>query len=74
MRTINSIGFGTESGGQDGLRLRLSDTGFLTYELTFTDGSSGIFRTAIVPVPEPTGLLSFAAAAGAFIVGRFLFR
>ncbi len=62
IRKISSIGFfdGNSatvggSGGEDGRRLPLNDDGLLVFELSFTDGSSGIF-TALAPVPEPSGL------------------
>ena len=50
------------SGGEDGRGVSFSDTGFLTYRLTFTDGSSGIFRSSITPVPEPASAGLIAAA------------
>ena len=64
LRTIadGGIGFYTlGSGGQDG-RVSFSDTGLLAYRLTFTDGSSGIFRSSITPVPEPASAGLIAAA------------
>lgn len=48
------------SGGQDGRGVSFNDDGTLIYRLTFTDGSSGVFTSS---VPEPTGLLTLAAAA-----------
>ena len=73
LRTIadNGIGFTSGSGGQDGRRVAFSDTGFITYSLTFTDGSSGVFLT-FVPVPEPGGIL--AAAGVALGLGYVLLR
>jgi hypothetical protein len=50
------------------------DGSILAFWAPFTDGSQAIYT--FTPVPEPTGLLPFlvAAAAGAFAVGRWLFR
>jgi hypothetical protein len=37
----------------------------LTYSLRFTDGSSGIFRSSISPVPEPASAALMAAGLAA---------
>jgi hypothetical protein len=65
-RTVanDGIGFTTlaniGSGGQDGRGWSFNDNGLLVYELTFTDGSSGVFTSV---VPEPTAPALLAAAA-----------
>jgi hypothetical protein len=63
-KTISALGFGKQ--GYDG--------SLYVFVATFTDGTSAVYT--FNPVPEPTGLLpvSVAAAAGAFAVGRWLFR
>ncbi len=66
MRTVanDGIDFRDESGGQDGRGVSFTDTGFITYQLTFTDNSSGIFVSQIAPVPEPASML---VVGGAFM-------
>jgi RNA polymerase sigma factor (sigma-70 family) len=63
-KTVSNLDFGKQG----------NDTSHYAFTAIFTDGSSGIY--VFTPVPEPTGLLpvSVAAAAGAFAVGRWLFR
>ncbi len=66
LRTISGIAFAsgfvsaTGSGGEDGLPRSFNDSGLLTFGLTFTDGSSGIF-TALVPEPASVALLGLTA-------------
>ncbi len=77
LRTVanNGIGFaGTVSGGQDGFGVAFSDSGILAVNLTFTDGSSGVFVTSTASVPEPTALALVAAAAGAAGIVRLVRR
>jgi hypothetical protein len=61
-RTIKSIGLPGGAGGQDGHGPYLNDAGLLVYQLSFTDGSSGIFTSSIA-VPEPSAVLQFAVVA-----------
>ena len=59
LRRITSIlFFGSNSGGEDGFRSRLSDTGDLLFSLTFDDGSSGVF------VARPACLLGDVDVSG----------
>jgi len=51
MRTIALQGIDFEEGYGDDSRTGLSNDGIVAFKLTFTDGSTGIFTTAI---PEPT--------------------
>lgn len=65
LRTVadDGIGFAAVlSGGEDGHGMSISDTGFLAYELTFTDGSSGVSLLSITPVPD-SATAGLAAAA-----------
>ena len=62
-RTVSGIGLLTGSGGEDGWGMSFNDSGLLAYNLSFTDGSSGIFTTQVAPVPEPAGVL-LAAGLG----------
>ena len=72
-RTVSGIGFFGLSGGQDGNPMSFNDSGLLVYEVTFTDGSSGIFTSQITPVPEP-GTLAFAGLTALAALGRFVRR
>jgi uncharacterized protein (TIGR03382 family) len=60
VRTISTIGGITQSGGQDGRTSSLSDNGTLAFQLTFTDGSAGIF-VATVPTAGTLPVLALAA-------------
>jgi hypothetical protein len=67
LRIVNGIGFRGQlndipSGGQDSLGVTFTDNGFLTYTLTFTDGSSGIFYS-VMAIPEPTTLAAMGLVA-----------
>jgi hypothetical protein len=62
---VTGIGFLLNSGGQDGKGITLNDNGEIAYKLTFTDGSSGIFESA---VPEPASLSLLAAGAGTLLL------
>ena len=64
-RTIASIGGVSSSGGQDGRTTSLSAAnGYLTFELDFTDGSSGIFITSI-PTPGALSILGLGLLGAA---------
>ena len=64
LRTVRAIDFLlTKTGGEDGRGTSLSDTGLITFALTFTnDSSSGIFSVDIdqiaVPIPPLVGDLN----------------
>ncbi|MCC7408082.1 MAG: hypothetical protein IT442_08420 [Phycisphaeraceae bacterium] len=55
-RTISAIQFqgGLMSGGEDGLPSGLNDRGQVVFSLEFTDGTQGVFLTAL---PEPAGVM-----------------
>ena len=68
-RTVSSLRFESSSvlggtGNGDGRRSGFNDLGQLTFAAIFTDGSSGIFVSNLVAVPEPTTCV--LAAAGLF--------
>jgi hypothetical protein len=65
---INGLEFITQSSGDDGKGLSFTDTGFITFRLTFTDGTSGVFITQIAPVPEP-GCVGLVSICGLIAVG-----
>ena len=64
--TVNGFGLLTGSGGQDGKGTDFVDSNEIAYRLTFTNGTSGVFESA---VPEPTSL-GFIAAGGAILLRR----
>jgi hypothetical protein len=70
LRMISSIGFESASGGEDGRRLSFNDAGLLTFALTFTDGSSGIFTAQVSALPEPTAGAVMALAGLALLRRR----
>ncbi|MEX0642840.1 MAG: choice-of-anchor tandem repeat NxxGxxAF-containing protein [Pirellulales bacterium] len=59
VRTITEINVLSGGGGQDGSPFALTDDRLLVYELTFADGSSGIFTTRLVPEPSAFVLAIF---------------
>lgn len=50
LRTISSVLLTTSSGGEDGRRSNLNDSGQLAFSLRFTDGSEGIFVATILDI------------------------
>ena len=63
LHTVSGIMLASGSGGGDGQGLALSDSGNIVYGLTFTDGTSGVFTSAI-PVPEPGTLRAGRSGVG----------
>jgi hypothetical protein len=53
VREIASLALTTGSGGEDGRPRGLNDRGEITFRAVFADGSSGIFVSAALTVPEP---------------------
>lgn len=72
LRTVSGIGikgeFETSSGGEGGRGVSFTDNGFVSYTLTFTDGSSGVFVSSLAPVPEPT-TIGLVAGLGLAVTG-----
>ena len=62
LRKIYGLSYSSGSGGEDGRRLSFNDDGLLTFNLSFTDGTTGIF-TALIPEPASAGLLALLAPA-----------
>jgi hypothetical protein len=64
LREIASVSFTSETGGEDGKPRGFNDAGLLAFHATFVDGSSGIFvsNALTVPEPRPWSLLLTAAA------------
>jgi hypothetical protein len=56
-RTIQYLGFVAGSGNEDGLPSGFNDLGQLAFMASFTDGSSGIFVSNLVAIPEPATLI-----------------
>jgi len=53
VRQLASVSFTSESGGEDGKPRGFNDVGLVTFHATFVDGSSGIFVSSALAVPEP---------------------
>ena len=62
MRTILSLAFVTGSGNDDGRPSAFNDRGQLAFAATFTDGTSGVFVSDLVAIPEPTAALLIVVA------------
>jgi hypothetical protein len=71
LRTISGVFLGSvsggsiPSGGDDGRIRTLNDSGVVVFQLSFTDGSAGIFTTYVVP--EPNSLTIVYAVAAIFL-------
>ncbi len=57
-RTISFLGFVSGTGNSDGRPSGFNNLGQLAFLASFTDGSSGIFVSNLVAVPEPSALRS----------------
>ncbi|MEZ6072461.1 MAG: PEP-CTERM sorting domain-containing protein [Pirellulales bacterium] len=57
------MNFELSSGNQDGRNSLFNDRGQVAFGATFTDGTSGIFVSNAVAVPEPASLMLFAVGA-----------
>ena len=53
VRQVASVSFTSETGGEDGKPRGFNDVGLLAFHATFVDGSSGIFVSSALAVPEP---------------------
>lgn len=62
-REIASLAFTSESGGEDGKPRGLNDSGLIALRATFTDGTSGIFVSNVLAIPEPRSLMLTIMAA-----------
>jgi len=71
LRTINFLSFSSNTGNGDGRPRGFNDRGQLAFSARFTDGSSGIFISNLVAIPEPsTLLLGMFAFAGLLATQR----
>jgi hypothetical protein len=63
-REIASIVFASKTGGEDGRARGLNDLGQVAFRATFVDGSSGVFVSDVLTVPEArAGTLLFLLAS-----------
>jgi hypothetical protein len=72
-RTVSRFGFGpspTGTGNSDGRPSGFNNLGQLAFQANFTDGSSGVFVSNRVAVPEPSTLLLAALAAAGLLWWR----
>ncbi len=67
-RTIRFLNFIGDSGNGDGRPSGFNNLGQLAFSASFTDGTSGIFVSNLVAIPEPaTWVLAALAALGLFV-------
>jgi hypothetical protein len=59
LRTISSLSFAGNSGNEDGRHSAFNDRGQLAFAAIFTDGTTGVFVSNRVAIPEPTSHVSF---------------
>ncbi len=69
-RTISGLSFAGETGNEDGRPSGFNNSGQLAFLATFTDGTSGVFVSNLVAIPEPSTLLLGAFAAAWMLVGK----
>jgi hypothetical protein len=69
-REIASLLFASATGGEDGKARGFNDAGQIVLRVTFTDGSSGVFVSNALTVPEPTSSLLALSAGGCFWLSR----
>ena len=67
VKTIAALSFTSETGNEDGKPRGLNDSGQLVFRATFVDGSSGIFVSNVLAIPEPDTLV--IACVGLFACG-----
>jgi hypothetical protein len=70
-RTVQGFIFAGHSGNGDGRPSGFNDQGQIVFVAGFTDGTSGVFVSSLVAVPEPAAIVLIAFAAGQCVfVGR----
>ncbi|MEX2306025.1 MAG: choice-of-anchor tandem repeat NxxGxxAF-containing protein [Pirellulales bacterium] len=69
-REIAFLAFASETGGEDGKARGLNDQGQVVLRATFTDGSSGVFVSNALTVPEPCSLVLILLAGMRFGLSR----
>jgi len=62
-REISGLDFARGTGNEDGLPSGFNDLGQLAFLAHFTDGTSGVFVSSLVAIPEPSTLLLGAISA-----------
>jgi len=61
-RTISNLGYFSISGNEDGRSSAFNDLGQVAFSATFTDGTSGVFISNLVAVPEPSSIALILSA------------
>jgi len=70
-RTIRFLSFAGGTGNGDGRNRGFNDLGQFAFSATFTDGTSGVFVSNLVAVPEPTAwVLAVAGLLGLGVLRR----
>jgi hypothetical protein len=61
---VSGIGFTSATGNADGRPSGFNDLGQISFVAFFTDGTSGVFVSRAVAVPEPSTLVAACVALG----------
>jgi uncharacterized cupin superfamily protein len=69
-RTVSSLDFADNTGNGDGRHSGFNDLGQITFAAFFADGSSGVFVSNLVAVPEPGAAVMLAVLAIGILRGR----
>jgi hypothetical protein len=70
MRTIAGVSALGSYGNNDGSPIMFNDRGQIVFSANFTDGTSGVFVSNLVAVPEPSALVLMAMAVASNFVRR----
>jgi hypothetical protein len=70
VRTIESLVFYGKGNNESGYRSSFNDRGQLAFYAAFTDGSSGIFVSNLVAIPEPRALTLATSMAVGLLLRR----
>jgi hypothetical protein len=69
-RIVNGLNIYGDTGNADGRPSSFNDRGQLAFRASFTDGSSGIFVSNLVAIPEPRSMLPVTWAIAAMCARR----
>ncbi len=70
VRTVSFVSFYGNGNNEEGHRSGFNDRGQLAFYAQFTDGSSGIFVSHLVAVPEPSGMMLILSSTFALFTRR----
>lgn len=66
LRTVSDLFLPRNAGANDASAEAWSDSGLLTFQAQFTDGSYALFTTMVVPAPGSTGVVAYVWLASAY--------